>query len=353
MLVTDPDRFARPTRWMLLALGLAALTLLLPGRGEPPQAPAARGRRVRVGLVFDVGGRGDKSFNDGAYEGLVRVRRELGAEVEYVEPSDADDRASALRLFAARGFDRVIAVGYIFSRNVDEVARDHPHTRFACIDYAPPMQGPVPPNVTGVIFREEEGSYLVGAAAGRFSRSGAVGFVGGMDIPLIRRFEAGYRAGVRAVCPTCRVVAAYAGSTPSAFKDPEKGAQLATAQYASGVDVIFHASGTTGHGVFVAAQRFRRWAIGVDADQHDEMPGVVITSMIKRVDNAVFDIAQGATDPARDHAGGALRVLGIAEGGIDWVHEGPHAAALPRTLVDEVQALRLRVVSGVVRVPRE
>lgn len=339
---------------MLLALGVAALTLALPGRaGTSAPAAPARGRRVRVGLVFDVGGRGDKSFNDGAYEGLERVRRELGAEVEYVEPGDADDRAAALRLFAARGFDRIIGIGYIFSRDVDEVARDYPSLRFSCIDYAPPMGGSIPPNVTGVIFREEEGAFLVGAAAGRFSRARAVGFVGGMDIPLIRRFEAGYRAGVRATCPTCRVAAAYAGSTPAAFKDPEKGAQLATAQYASGVDVIFHASGTTGHGVFVAAQRFRRFAIGVDADQHDEMPGVVITSMIKRVDNAVFDIALGATDPSRDHRPGGLRVLGLAEGGIDWVHAGPHASALSPALVAEVQALRVRVASGALRVPRE
>lgn len=339
-----------------MALSLAAMlaSFALPGRGGSTAPPApARGRRVRVGLVFDVGGRGDKSFNDGAFEGLERARRELGAEVEYVEPADADDRAAALRLFAARGFDRVVGVGYIFSRDVDEVARDHPSVRFACVDYAPPMGGAIPANVTGLVFREEEGAFLVGAAAGRFSRSGAVGFVGGMDIPLIRRFEAGYRAGVRATCPACRVVAAYAGSTPSAFKDPEKGAQLATAQYASGVDVIFHASGSTGHGVFVAAQRFRRFAIGVDADQHDEMPGVVITSMIKRVDVAVFDVARGAADRAHDHPGGGLRVLGVAEEGIDWVHEGPHAAQLPRALVAEVEALRAGITSGAVRVPRE
>lgn len=339
---------------MGLALGVMALSFALPGRGGTP-APQAnrRGPRVRVGLVFDVGGRGDKSFNDGAYEGLERARRELGAEVEYVEPADADDRAAALRLFAARGFDRIVGVGYIFSRDVDEVARDYPSVRFACVDYAPPMGTAIPANVTGLVFREEEGAFLVGAAAGRFSRSGAVGFVGGMDIPLIRRFEAGYRAGVRATCPTCRVAAAYAGSTPSAFKDPEKGAQLATAQYASGVDVIFHASGSTGHGVFVAAQRYRRFAIGVDADQHDEMPGVVITSMLKRVDVAVFDVARAATDPRLDHPGGSLRVLGVAEAGIDWVHEGPHAAALAPALVAEVEALRAGITSGAVRVPRE
>jgi basic membrane protein A len=313
-------------------------------------------RVLRVGLVFDVGGRGDKSFNDGAYAGLLRARRELGAQVEYVEPADSEDRVSALRLFAARGFDRIVGVGYIFSRDVDEVARDYPAVEFACVDYAPPEDGAIPPNVVGLRFREDEGSFLVGAAAGLFSRSRRVGFVGGMDIPLIRRFERGYRAGVREVCPDCAVSAVYAGSTPAAFKDPEKGAALATAQYASGVDVIYHASGSTGHGVFVAAHRYRRYAIGVDSDQHDEMPGVVLTSMLKRVDNVVFEVAREALAGRADHGPGStarrggVRVFGLADGGIDWVHTGPHAALLPAPLVARVEALRGRLVRGELRV---
>jgi basic membrane protein A len=305
--------------------------------------------------VFDVGGRGDKSFNDGAYAGLVRARQELGAEVEYVEPADSEDRVSALRLFASRGFDRIVGVGYIFSRDVDEVARDYPGVEFACVDYAPPDDGQIPPNVVGLRFREEEGSFLVGAAAGLFSRTRRVGFVGGMDIPLIRRFERGYRAGVAEVCPDCTVSAAYAGSTPAAFKDPEKGAALATAQYASGVDVIYHASGSTGHGVFVAAHRYRRYAIGVDGDQHDEMPDVVLTSMLKRVDNVVFELAREALGGRADHGPGAsarrggVRVFGLADGGIDWVHQGPHAALLPPSLVARVEALRGRLIRGELR----
>lgn len=332
----------------------AVATLLLPARrregGAAVRAPEGA-RRVRVGLVFDTGGRGDKSFNDGAYEGLERARRELGAEVEYVEPADADDRGVALRLFASRGFDRVIAVGYVFSREVDEVAREHPSTRFACVDYAPPEDGRVPPNVAGLRFREAEGAFLVGAAAGLESRTRAVGFVGGMDIPLIRRFENGYRAGVAAVCPACRVSAAYAGSTPSAFKDPERGNQLATAQYASGVDVIFHASGSTGHGVFVAARRYGRLAIGVDADQHDEMPGAVLTSMLKRVDVAVFDVARDASRGVFDRGAAGLRSFGLREGGVDWVHTGPHAARLSPATVRRVEALRRDIVEGRVTAP--
>ncbi|MDP3276835.1 MAG: BMP family ABC transporter substrate-binding protein [Deltaproteobacteria bacterium] len=341
-------------RWTALSVFAAFATCALPARRADPTAahatPAPGMRAVRIGLVFDVGGRGDKSFNDAAYAGLARARRELGATVEYVEPMDADDRVSALRLFAARGFDLVVGVGYMFSRDVDEVARDYPTVRFACVDYAPAEQGAVPDNVVGLGFREEEGCFLVGAAAALTSRSQHVGFVGGMDIPLIRKFEGGYRLGVRAVCPTCRVSAAYAGSTPNAFRDPARGEALASAQYAQGVDVIFHASGTTGHGVFVAAHRLRRLAIGVDADQYDEMPDAVLTSMIKRVDVAVFDTIRSVAMGQFPRGPSGIRVLGLAEGAVDWVSRGPHARHLSADTITRVEALRAQISQGTLRV---
>jgi basic membrane protein A and related proteins len=305
---------------------------------------------VRVGLVFDVGGRGDKSFNDAAYAGLARARSDLGAVIEYVEPSDADDRVAALRLFAARGFDLVLGVGYMFSRDVDAVAWDHPRIRFACVDYAPGEDGRVPPNVVGLKFREEEGAFLVGAVAALKSQTQTVGFVGGMDIPLIRRFERGYRAGVREVCPNCSVLAAYAGSTPNAFRDPARGEALATSQYSQGADVIFHASGSTGHGVFVAAQKFRRFAIGVDADQYDEMPDAVITSMIKRVDVAVFDIIHEIALGRFSRGEDGMRVFGVRDGGIDFVREGPHARHLSPELIERVLTLRDRLADGQIQI---
>lgn len=308
---------------------------------------------MRVGLVFDVGGRGDKSFNDAAYEGLERARAELGARVEYVEPANADDRLSALRLFAARGFDLVVGVGYMFSRDVDEVARDYPRVRFACVDYNPPESGTVPSNVVGLRFREEEGAFLVGAVAALSSRSGVVGFVGGMDIPLIRKFERGYRAGVREVCPACRVLVAYAGSTPSAFRDPAQGEALATSQYAQGAEVIFHASGSTGHGVFVAAQRLRRMAIGVDSDQYDEMPEAVLTSMIKRVDVAVFDTIAALAEGRFLRGPDGMRAFGVADGGIDFVRSGPHARHLRPDVLERVEALRARIARGELSVRAE
>ncbi len=342
------DIGSRVGPWLLIALAL--VTVLLPPRGSGDAAVAARSP-LRIGLVFDVGGRGDKSFNDAAWAGLERARRELGVTVEYVEPADGDDRAGALRLFAARGFDRVIGVGYVFSRDVDAVALDHPGTRFACVDYAPPERGDGPPNVVGLKFREEEGAFLVGAAAGLSTEHRAVGFVGGMEIPLIRRFEAGYRAGVASVCASCRVLAAYAGSTPTAFKDPERGAQLATAQIAAGADILFHASGSTGHGVFVAAQRLGARAIGVDADQYDEMPGVVLTSMLKRVDVAVFELIREATQGRYERGAHGLRTFGLAEGGVDWVHEGPHARGLRPEVIQRVEALRAQIIRGEIAVP--
>jgi basic membrane protein A len=327
-------------RIALALVALAALATMLPARHRTPTASGKA--RARVGLVFDVGGRGDKSFNDSAYEGLARAERELGVSVEYLEPAGAEDREAALRLFAAQGMDLVVGVGFIFSSDVDAVARDYPRVHFACVDYAP--RGEMAQNVTGLAFREEEGALLVGAAAGLVSRSKHVGFVGGMTIPLIRKFEAGYAQGVSLTCPDCVVHAGYAGATPEAFKDPAKGKLLAKAQMAAGADVLFHAAGSTGHGVFEAAREGGALAIGVDSDQHDEMPGTVATSMVKRVDVAVFEIVREVRDTGT--AAGGMRRLGLREHGVDWVHEGPHAELLTPEVVRAVEAIRADVVDG-------
>ncbi|MCC6648123.1 MAG: BMP family ABC transporter substrate-binding protein [Polyangiaceae bacterium] len=332
-------------RALLAALALAGASLALPRRVGQTPAPA-RGA-PRVGLVFDVGGRGDKSFNDAAYEGLARASRELGVAFELAEPLGAEDREGALRLFAARGFELVIGVGYIFSRDIGEVAADFPGVRFACVDYAPGPR-PAPPNLAGLGFREEEASFLVGAAAGLLTRTSKVGFVGGMSIPLIVKFELGFAAGARATCPACAVAVAYAGSTGEAFRDPAKGKAIAAAQIAGGADVLFHAAGLTGNGVFEAARERGARAIGVDRDQADEAPGVVVTSMVKRVDVAVFEIIRDVT---LGRFRGGLRAFGLAEGGVDWVHEGPHAAGLSPELVARVEALRAEIAGGRVRVP--
>ncbi len=333
---------------VVFAAGLALSTSLLPARDELPKG---RGRfeHVRIGLVFDVGGRGDKSFNDAAYEGLSRAARELGVTTEIVEPTGAEDREAAMRLFAARGFDLVIGVGFIFSTDVNVVARAFPKTGFACIDYSPPFDGSaIPDNVAGLTFREEEGSFLVGAVAGLVSQKKNVGFVGGMDIPLIHKFEAGYRAGVLEVCPACTVHAAYAGTTPEAFRDPAKGKALAISQISAGADVIYHASGTTGHGVFEAARDMGVHAIGVDSDQYDEMPGTVLTSMIKRGDVAVFEAIKAI---AEKRFQGGISVFGLAEEGVGYVSEGEHAKGFGDDIKRRVAELKELVKQGKIRVP--
>lgn len=338
-------------RKLLLAAAAAAVlaigSTLLPARSEEPKG-RGENAHIRVGLVYEVGGRGDKSFNDAAYAGLSRAARELGVTTEFIEPVGAEDREAGLRLFAARGFDVVIAVGFIFSTDVSVVARAFPSTSFACLDYAPPEDGVVPSNVVGLTFREEEGSFLVGAVAGLVTRKRHVGFVGGMDIPLIQKFEAGYRAGALEVCPTCVVHAAYAGTTPDAFRDPAKGKALTVSQAAAGVDVVYHAAGNTGHGVFEAAREMNIKAIGVDADQHDEMPGTVITSMIKRGDVAVFEVVKAAVEKRWK---GGVAVFGLAEDGVGYVSDGPHAAGIPEHVKARVADLRERVVKGEIRVP--
>jgi basic membrane protein A len=331
-----------------LVVVLAALATLLPARTPSARPARAHPPKARIGLVFDVGGRGDKSFNDAAYEGLMRAQRELDVEVRYLEPASTEDREAALRLFASQKMDLVIGVGFIFSSDVDQVARSYPKVHFACVDYAPSQS--MPPNVLGLAFREEEGSFLVGAAAGMLTKTKNVGFVGGMTIPLIRKFEAGYTAGVHTTCPACTVQATYAGATPDAFKDPAKGKLLAIGEASAGADVIFHASGSTGHGVFEGAKEMHVLAIGVDADQHDEMPGVVVTSMIKRVDVAVYDAIE---DVLAHRFHGGMRALGLADHGVDWVHEGPHARGLPPQVVARVEALRGRVARGEIAVPTE
>jgi basic membrane protein A and related proteins len=279
---------------------------------------------------------------------VSRAARELGVTIEILEPTGAEDREAAMRLFAARSFDLVIGVGFIFSTDVNVVAKAFPGTRFACIDYAPQANVPIPSNVSGLVFREEEGSFLVGAVAGLLTKTRHVGFVGGMDIPLIHKFEAGYRAGVKQVCSACEVHAAYAGTTPEAFRDPVKGKALAVSQISAGADVLYHASGTTGHGVFEASRDMGVKAIGVDSDQHDEMPAVVVTSMVKRADVAVFDTIRDVTEGSFK---AGLRTFGLAEAGVSYVSEGPHAAGIPREVHARVAELRAQVIRGTIAVP--
>jgi basic membrane protein A len=333
---------------VLLALHLGLLAF-----GPSDAAPAATGAALQVGIVFDVGGRGDKSFNDGAYLGGMRAEKELGARVLFIEPGEGSDREAGLRLLAAEGMDLVIGIGFIFTDDLTALAREYPHVAFAGVDYAPSIDAngqviPPPANLAALKFREQEGSFLVGALAALAGGSKKLGFVGGMDSPLIHKFEAGYRAGAKHVCPDCEVIAQYAGVTPEAFRNPGRGKELALSQYQQGVNVIFQASGSTGLGVFEAARSQDKLAIGVDADQFNEAPGHVLTSMIKRVDNAIFDTVAQVKE--RRFSGG-IHQFGLAEHGVGYVYDEHNRALIPDAVRARIAELEADIVAGRITVP--
>ena len=337
---------------MVVALLIAnVLVLAWPIKG--PNAPATTGKPLRVGLVFDVGGRGDKSFNDMAYLGVERARTELGIVPEYVEPGEGSDRESGIRMFAARGFDLVIGIGFIFSDDIYAVALEYPNVRFACVDYAKfDADGFVAPpsNMVAVKFREEEGAYLVGALAALLSSTKTIGFIGGMDIPLIHKFEAGYRAGALAECADCRVLVGYAGTTGDAFKNPQKGKELALAQFGAGATAIFHAAGSTGLGMFEAAREQQRYGIGVDADQWNEAPGRVLTSMTKNDDVALYEVIRALRD---GHWQGGVQSFGLKERAIDYVYDDHNRALVTEDVRRHVEAAREMIIAGRILPPTE
>jgi basic membrane protein A len=333
---------------VLLVVHVALLFVHPSGAAVPPT-----GNTVDVGVVFDLGGRGDKSFNDGAYLGAERAEKELGVHVRFIEPGEGSDRESGLRLLAAEGMDLVIGVGFIFTDDLTQLAKEYPNTRFAGVDYsvATDKDGkviPPPSNLAALKFREEQGSFLVGALAALVGHSKKVGFVGGMDFPLIQKFEMGYKAGVKKVCPDCQVITQYAGVTPEAFRNPGKGKELALSQYQQGVNVIFHASGSTGLGVFEAARQTGKLAIGVDADQFKEAPGFVLTSMVKGVDNAVFDAIKRVKEQRFQ---GGIYQYGLAENGVGYVYDANNEKLIPADVRARLESLKQDIVAGKIVVP--
>ena len=298
--------------------------------------------------MFDVGGRGDKSFNDQAYAGLERAQRELGITFHTLETGEGADREAAMRQLAARDAQLIFGVGFLFTDDIRKLAREFPAKKFACIDYTVTAGDTLPPNLVALKFKEEEGSYLVGALAALMSRTGKVGFVGGMEIPLIKKFEAGYVAGVHQVAPRTQVLIKYAGTTGTAFKDPTKGKELALAEYNQGADIIYHASGSTGLGVFEAAREKGKLAIGVDSDQHDEAPDNILTSMVKRVDVAVFETIRSLG--AGTWSGG-IKVFGLAEQGVAWVYDEHNRARIPDPVRATVDSLKAEIIAGRIVAP--
>ncbi|MCL4540395.1 MAG: BMP family ABC transporter substrate-binding protein [Bacteroidetes bacterium] len=315
------------------------------GKGQPQAPPNSE-----VGLVFDVGGRGDKSFNDQAYRGLQMAKDSLGIKYQYIEPGGGSDRESALRQLAnQKSIGLIFGVGFIFTDDITNVAKAFPDKDFACIDYTYDSTKAVPKNLIPIEFRENEGSFLVGAIAGLMTKTDKVGFIGGMESPLIRKFQAGYEAGVKYVNPKCKVLVAYAGVTGEAFKNPAKGKELALSQYSQGADIIYHAAGVTGLGVFEAAREMNKYAIGVDMDQWNEAPGHVLTSMVKKGDVAVYKIIKEWK--AGKFAGGEPMIFGLKDNGVDYVYDKNNAPLIPAWVHKRVEKLRAEIIARKIIVP--
>lgn len=303
------------------------------------------GAAFKVGLVFDVGGRGDKSFNDAAYAGLERAVKDFSLKLEYIEPSAGADRKTALEILAAQPEVKlIVGAGFIFTDDITEVALAFPDKKFACIDYTLDTTRKIPDNLLPILFKEEEGSFLVGALAALTSKTGVIGFVGGMDSPLIKKFERGYINGAKYVRPDIQVEVGYAGLSGEGFNNPVKGKELALIQYGRNADVIYHASGKTGDGVFDAAREKQKFAIGVDMNQEDAAPGLVLTSMVKLVDNAVYEAARAVKDGT--FKGGQPLILGLAAKGVDYVYNDKNKALIPDDVRAKVEELRAKIING-------
>ena len=297
----------------------------------------------KVGLVLDRGGKDDKSFNSSAYEGAMQAQKKLGVFLKYVEVSDDNAFEPMLRALAQRDFDMIIGVGFAQKEAIKKVAAQFPNRHFAIVDSEVDA-----PNVRSLMFEEHEGAYLIGAIAAMTSKTGKIGFVGGMDIPLIRRFAMGYEAGAKKINPEIVVLANYVGVTSEAWNNPPKGKELAVSQYEGGADIIFAAAGASGLGVFDAAEEKKKFAIGVDANQNWTKPGLILTSMLKRVDEAVFATIQETK--AGKFSGGVKR-FGLGNKGIDYAFDQYNAKILTEPVRKRADALKAEIIAGKIVVP--
>ena len=319
-------------RWGLLAVCAIFGTL--------SQAMAAP---IRVGLVLDKGGKDDKSFNAAAFRGAQDAQQKLGIQLKVVEATDDNAFEAMHRALAQKQFDLVIGVGISQGDAVKKVAAAFPDRRFALVDAEVSA-----PNVRSLLFQEHEGSFLMGVAAAMASRSGKVGFIGGMEIPLIKRFEMGYQAGVRHVNPKIEVLSSYVGVTSEAWNNPPKGKELALSQYGRGVDVIFAAAGASNLGLFDAAEEKQKFAIGSDSNQNWIKPGRVLTSMLKRVDVAVFNAIELAAQGRFE--GGIIR-HGLGDQGVDAAVDANNDKILTREIRTRLESVKKQILAGKIQVP--
>jgi basic membrane protein A and related proteins len=324
--MTDPRR---------LIAAVLALTLTV-------VAGSATAQELAPAIVFDMGGKFDKSFNEGAYNGAERFKKETGIAYREFEVTAEAQREQALRNMARRGSQIVVGIGFSQASGMEKVAKEFPAVKFAIVDAVVDL-----PNVQSIVFKEHEGSFLVGMAAAMASKTGKVGFVGGMDIPLIRKFALGYEEGARYVNPKVEVFQNMTGTTPAAWNDPTRGGELARSQFDRGADVIYAAAGATGLGVLQAAKDKGRLAIGVDSNQNHIQPGSVLTSMVKRVDLAVFEAFKTAKDGTWKSG---VRNLGVAEGGVGYSLDQYNRGLITPEMERRLGQARADIVAGKIKV---
>ncbi|HEX2580544.1 MAG TPA: BMP family ABC transporter substrate-binding protein [Dongiaceae bacterium] len=298
---------------------------------------------VKPCMVYDAGGKFDKSFNEAAYNGITRFKKEAGIKsVLEFEVKQEADREEATRKFAQKGCTIIFGVGFANEDTFKKVAPEFPNVKFAIIDDV--VEGP---NISSLVFKEQEGSFLVGVAAALASKSGKVGFVGGMDIPLIRKFACGYEQGVKYAKKDASVIQNMTGTTPAAWNDPARGGELAKGQFDQGADVVYAAAGGTGIGVYQAAKDAGKLAIGVDSNQNYLQPGTMLTSMVKKVDVAVYDTAEAVKNGTWKPG---IQVFGLGEKGVDWALDKYNQKLITPEIKAEVTKAKADIIAGKIKV---
>lgn len=310
----------------ILKLGVLAATLA-----------ASFAALAEPAIIYDLGGKFDKSFNEAAYNGMEKWKKDTGKKYLEFEVTNESQREQSVRRMAEKGASPIISVGFSQASAVEKVAKEFPKLQFAIVDMVVEA-----PNVQSVVFKEQEGSFLVGAMAAMASKTGKVSFVGGMDIPLIRKFECGYEQGAKFANPKAEVFQNMTGTTGAAWNDPARGGELAKAQFAKGSDVVFAAAGATGTGVYQAAKDSGKLAIGVDSNQNHLQPGTMLTSMLKRVDVAVYNVSKEFKP--------GLTVLGLKEGGVDYAMDQNNAKLVTADMKKKVEAAKADIISGKIKV---
>ncbi|MBS1812853.1 MAG: BMP family ABC transporter substrate-binding protein [Acidobacteria bacterium] len=303
---------------------------------------SADANKIKVGIVFDIGGKDDRSFNSAANQGVLRAKKELPIVLRDAEPGDATSLEPAMRAFAQYGYNLIIGVGFAQAPILEQVAKDYPNTHFAIVDGVCDS-----PNVASLLFKEHQGSFLVGMIAASTSKTNTIGFVGGMDIPLIRKFLKGYEEGARYVNPSIRVIPNFIGITDAAWNNPSQGKELATAQIQQGADVLFQAAGNSGLGVFDAAESMKKFAIGVDSNQNYVKPGTILTSMTKRIDNAVFAVVK---EEVEGKFKGGVHVYGLENDGVGYAMDEYNKHLIAQAIIDKVEIAKKKIIAGEIKV---